>query len=90
VVFSPKLSGQTQLNWSPGAVQPVSDSCAQTVQKSASQTGRQVDRSARGGSSGLYHTDQTMQQSARQTSRQANMSARGISTSLCQFDQTMQ
>jgi hypothetical protein len=49
-VFSPELSGQDQLNWSLGAVKLVPDPSAQTVQQSASQTGRHADRSARGGS----------------------------------------
>jgi hypothetical protein len=36
-VFSPKLSGQNQLNWSPGVVQLVSGTSAQTDQQSGCQ-----------------------------------------------------
>jgi hypothetical protein len=46
--FSPKLSGQYQLNWSPWAVQLVTRTSAWTVQQSASQTSRQAQRSDQG------------------------------------------
>jgi hypothetical protein len=47
------------------------------VKQSASQTGRQADKSARGGSTSHCQADQTVQQSASQTGRQADKSARG-------------
>ena len=46
-VFSPKLSGLDQLNWSWGAAQLVSDPLTSDLQ-SASQTGSQVARGVRG------------------------------------------
>jgi hypothetical protein len=68
-------------------VQLVPDPSDQTVQQSASQTGRLADKSAMGGSTtpqagstGFGPLDHTVQQSASQTGRQAARTTRGGST----------
>jgi hypothetical protein len=75
------------LNWSLGAVQPVSDPFGQTVQQSGSQTGQHADRSTKGGSTvpqggstGFGQSDQTMQQSVSQTGSKADNQTRHGST----------
>jgi hypothetical protein len=92
-VFSPKLSGQDQLNWSWGAVQLVSDPSDlwSAVCQSDWQTGRQelsgaVQPPPLGGSTGFGQLwpvcGQSARQSASQTGRQAARPARGGSTAL--------
>jgi hypothetical protein len=75
--FSPKLSGQNRLNWSLGAVQPVTGTFAQSDLQSASQTGCQLTPGQLNRPLGSVQPvssqyDQTVQQSASQTGRQTD------------------